>query len=278
MKSDIDLKDFRLVVSDLDGTLLNDNQTFHPLTKEVFKELEPLGVLFTLASGRSLHGLRRHAAELNVKIPMILSNGCIIQSMDGQIHHRSVMPVEITRKVFEIADREESDLVVFLDDTLLFKTRTPTIERIFGHGRESVNEMGSWENLGDSIYQVNKMLIMDWFDLDRLDEMERIFSAELDSQADYLRTSMNFLEVMPKGISKATGLKFLIDDLGIRMDEVLAFGDYDNDVEMLEAAGFGAAVANASDSAKEKADLIIGSCAENGPAVFLNDLINQAFR
>jgi hypothetical protein len=59
------------------------------------------------------------------------------------------------------------------------------------------------------------------------------------------------------------------------MGEILAFGDFDNDTEMLKAVGFGAAVSNATDSTKANADLIIGSCAENGPAVFLNDLIQR---
>lgn len=77
------------------------------------------------------------------------------------------------------------------------------------------------------------------------------------------------------GVSKATGLEFLSRELGITMGEILAFGDYDNDSEMLKAVGFGAAVANATDRTKANADIIIGSCTENGPAVFLNDLIQK---
>jgi hypothetical protein len=80
---------------------------------------------------------------------------------------------------------------------------------------------------------------------------------------------------MPNGISKATGLEFLSKELGITMGEILAFGDYDNDTEMLKAVGFGAAVANATERTKANADLIIGSCADNGPAEFLNDLMQK---
>ena len=59
------------------------------------------------------------------------------------------------------------------------------------------------------------------------------------------------------------------------MDEILAFGDFENDVAMLAEVGLGVAVENACDLAKQNADLIIGSCADNGPAEFLDQLISQ---
>jgi len=80
---------------------------------------------------------------------------------------------------------------------------------------------------------------------------------------------------MPKGVTKATGLKQLVDEMGVCMDEIIAFGDFDNDAAMLAEVGLGVAVENACDLAKQSADLIIGSCAENGPAEFLNHLISQ---
>ena len=87
--------------------------------------------------------------------------------------------------------------------------------------------------------------------------------------------TFNHLEVMPKGVNKATGLKHLAEEMHIRMDEILAFGDFENDVAMLAEVGLGVAVENACDLAKQNADLIIGSCAENGPAEFLDQLISQ---
>lgn len=275
MHPQINLKDFKLVVSDLDGTIKDSEQPIHPKTIDTFAKLNDLDIFFTLASGRSLASLRPYAEELQIRIPLVLANGCIIQSMDGEIHHREFMPPEVTRKLFEITDRENSDMVIFVDDHLYFKKMTKNIDRIFGRIRDDITEIGKWEQLEDLIDSVNKFMILDWENLDRLDRLEEVFSRELDGKAEYLRTNIHHLEVMPKGVSKATGLEYLCKELGITMGEILAFGDFDNDTEMLKAVGFGAAVSNATDSTKANADLIIGSCAENGPAVFLNDLIQR---
>jgi hypothetical protein len=273
--SQIDLKNIKLVVSDLDGTIKDSDQPIHPETIATFAKLNDLDIYFTLASGRSLASLRPYAEELNIRIPLVLANGCIIQSMDGEIHHREFMPPEVTRKLFEITDRENSDMVIFVDDHLYFKKMTTNIDRIFGRIQDDITEIGTWKEMEDRIESVNKFMILDWENLDRLDRLEEVFSRELDGKAEYLRTNIHHLEVMPNGVSKATGLQYLCKELGITMGEILAFGDFDNDAEMLKAVGFGAAVENATDNTKSNADLIIGSCAKNGPAVFLNQLIQK---
>ncbi len=275
MHPEINLKDFRLIASDLDGTIKDSDQPIHPDTIKAFNQLHNLGISVTLASGRGLVSLTPFAKELKVNVPMVLANGCIIQSLDGQIYHREIMPIEVTHKLFEITDRENSDMVVFMDDDLFFKKMTPNIEHIFGWIRDRVTEVGSWDQIEDQLQFVNKFMILDWEDLSHIDRLEEIFSLELDGKAEYLRTNIHHLEVMPSGVSKATGLEFLANELGISMNEIMAFGDFYNDAEMLKAVGLGVAVANATDEVKANADVIIGSCSENGPAVFLNELIRK---
>jgi hydroxymethylpyrimidine pyrophosphatase-like HAD family hydrolase len=118
-------------------------------------------------------------------------------------------------------------------------------------------------------------MIIDWQSQENLSKLESIFDRELKGQAEYLRTNINHLELMPMGVNKATGLKHLADEMHIGMDEILAFGDFENDVAMLAEVGLGVAVENACELAKQNANLIIGSCAENGPAEFLDQLIRQ---
>jgi hypothetical protein len=275
LKYPYNINQYKLVISDLDGTILESGQPIHPFTKEVFAKLPDLGIQFTLASGRSLASLRPYAEELNIAIPLVLANGCIVQSLDGIIHYRTTMPTEVTRKVIEITEREKSDLVVFSDDRLFYKTMTDNIFRIFGKLNNSIYEVGSWEAIDSIIDQVNKFMIINWMSQESLIKLEEIFEVEISSQADYLRTNFHHLEVMPKGVTKATGLKQLVDGMNIRMDEIIAFGDFDNDAAMLAEVGLGVAVENACDLAKRNADLIVGSCGDNGPAEFLNQLISQ---
>ncbi len=275
MKSQYNINHYKLIVSDLDGTIKDTGQPIHPFTIEVLTRLPELGIHFTLASGRSLASLRPYAEELKITIPLVLANGCIIQSLDGTIHLRELMPVEVTRKILLITDQENSDLVIFSDDRLFFKRMTDNIDRVFGKLKNSVHVVGSWDSIEDLLPEVNKFMIIDWQSQENLAKLESIFDRELEGRAEYLRTNINHLELMPKGVNKATGLKHLAEELHIRMDEILAFGDFENDAAMLAEVGLGVAVENACELAKQSANLIVGSCADNGPAKFLDELIRQ---
>jgi hydroxymethylpyrimidine pyrophosphatase-like HAD family hydrolase len=85
------------------------------------------------------------------------------------------------------------------------------------------------------------------------------------------RTLRNFLEVMAAGVSKGSGLGLALKYRGLAPEGVIAFGDEENDLPMFETAGFSAAPANAKERVREAADWIIGSNAEDGTAVFLED-------
>ena len=127
----------------------------------------------------------------------------------------------------------------------------------------------------DRFAEVNKCLVIEQHQPQNLINLEKKFKQELGDQSDIIFTSTKLLEVLPKGITKVTGIQRLIDSLGIKMSEVMAFGDYDNDIEMLNAAGLGVVVENGSAAAKASADLIIGPCDQNGPAKFLENLMNS---
>ena len=96
-------------------------------------------------------------------------------------------------------------------------------------------------------------------------------------KAEFFHTSVSSLEIGPRGISKAVGVEKLVEYLGLQMDQVIAFGDYDNDVDLIAKAGLGIAVGNATDKLKASADLVIGACSEDGPAKFLHEVgLNEA--
>jgi hydroxymethylpyrimidine pyrophosphatase-like HAD family hydrolase len=92
------------------------------------------------------------------------------------------------------------------------------------------------------------------------------------SDFDYIRSEKSLYEILPKGVSKGTVLPRLAEHLGIDMRRTVAIGDYDNDVSILRAAGLGIAVANATASAKEAADLITVSNEEHAIAKIISDI------
>jgi hypothetical protein len=146
---------------------------------------------------------------------------------------------------------------------------------IYNQVTNGIVEIGTWEMIMDRFAEVNKCLVIEQHLPQNLVNLEKRFLNEIGDKADIIFTSTKLLEVLPKGITKVTGITGVIDNLGIKMDEVMAFGDYDNDIEMLDAAGLGVVVENGSMAAKSNADLIIESCDQSGPAKFLESLMKS---
>jgi len=274
MKSKINIQNYKMVISDLDGTIKGEQQPIHPFTIKVIKRLYTNNIHFTIASGRNLASLRNYAEQLGVHIPMVLNNGGLIQSLDGKIYHRVSIPLEMVNRTIEITDQEGVDMVAFCNDRIYCKKITNNISNVYGSLDDSIFEIGSWRAIEPILDQIDKFMIIDWNSVDNLEKLKNIFDNELNGQVDYFFSNIFHLDVMPRNVTKATGLKKLGKILDISMEEIIAFGDFDNDAEMLKEAGIGVAVANSSELAKSNSDIIVGSCTENGPAFFLNDLLS----
>jgi Cof subfamily protein (haloacid dehalogenase superfamily) len=206
---------------------------------------------------------------------MVLSNGSMVENRFGLVLAKFTLPESVTRRVIKICDRKHSNLVMYIDDYIIVKEMNVDIYQIYEPVAAEVIEVGSWEKVFNRIADVNKCLVVEMIKYQNLIELEEIFRQEVGQFADILFTSRHLLEVLPKGITKVTGIQKLIENMGITMKDVMVFGDYDNDVEMLQQAGLGVVVANGSEAARENADLIIEACDENGPAKFLDALINK---
>ena len=275
MKDTIKPDQYKLIISDIDGTIKCSGQGVSPYTRKIIDKIRERGLFFTLASGRSLPGAMEIAEELKIDIPLVLSNGCILQKITGEILHRALMPLAITKKIFEITDQKNYDLVLFVDDQLYFKKMTGNIEPVFGRIPEACHQVGDWKNLPIKLETINKCMVLERSSPEKLVALEKVFEDEFSGRADYYRTGIYHLEVMPLGTSKAVGLQKLVDLLGIQMEQVIAFGDYDNDAALLAAAGLGIAVANATENVKNNADLVIGPSSDDAPAKLLSELFLQ---
>jgi hydroxymethylpyrimidine pyrophosphatase-like HAD family hydrolase len=181
----------------------------------------------------------------------------------------------VTGKVIKICEENTSNLVIYIDNDIIMKEMNEDIFPIYNQVTYGIVEIGHWGTIKDRLAEVNKCLVIEQHDPQNLVNIEKKFNQELGKQSDIIFTSKKLLEVLPKGVTKVTGIQRLIATQGIKMSEVMAFGDYDNDIEMLNAVGLGVVVENGSPAAKASADLIIGSCDQNGPAKFLEKLIKS---
>jgi hypothetical protein len=269
------LSDYKLIVFDIDGTLVGSSHEMDPFTRHTLLRLHKLSIPFTLATGKILPATRAQADELKIRLPLIMANGSVLQNRTGEVLYNAALPVDITKRAIQICEQLKKDLVIYIIDQLYIKEMNDNIYPIYCNVHSGMNEIGDWVMINDRIDQVTKCLVVDIDNRQNQIELGNIFLKEFEGKADIVHTSDKLVEILPLGITKATAVQRLTDDLAISMDQVMAFGDYDNDAPMLSAAGLGIAVENASAAAKAAADLVIGTCEENAPAKFLQELMDQ---
>ncbi len=273
--NDINLRDYKLVVFDIDDTLVGKEHVLNSFTKEVLFRLREEGVSFTLATGRNLPSAKPLADELEIELPLILANGGILQTRHEEMFSKATLPLGATQQVIEICEARGADLVVYIDNGIYLKVMNENIYPIYSNVVSGLFEVGEWDAITGKLVNANKCLVVDSYVQENLIEIGEIFEEALKGCVDILHTSTSLVEVMPKGVTKVTGIRKLADSMGIPLGEIMAFGDFNNDVEMLAEVGLGLAVENASSRAKTAADLVIGSVEEHGPAKFLQELLDR---
>ncbi|MDP2965102.1 MAG: Cof-type HAD-IIB family hydrolase [Pelolinea sp.] len=275
MNRQIRLSDYKLIVFDIDGTIQDSNHNLHPYTRDVLLRLHDANIPFTLATGKNLPAVKPLAETLGITLPLILSNGCMLQTVDGKELEKYVLPVAITHQVIGICEEGGWDLAIYLDDGIYIKRMNHNMALLIDYGSPGLIEIGEWPNIADRLKEAHKCLVVERSSPRKVYELEAVYERELGEKVEYCHTLVGMLEVMPKGVSKLSAIRRLSEMLGISMEEVMTFGDGNNDVEMLEGAGLGITMENGSDLAKASANLTIASSDENGPAKFLDELLER---
>jgi Cof subfamily protein (haloacid dehalogenase superfamily) len=272
---DINMSEYKMVVSDIDGTLIGSDHVLSSFTKRSLFRLRDAGYEFTVATGKNMPATISLADELEIDLPLILINGGLLQTRQGKIKNVETLPLDVTEDVIKICEELDKDLVIYIDNGIYIKKMNENIHPIYSNVQSGLFEISDWNMIKEQFKRANKCLVVDSFDRKKLIEMGIIFEKILNDRADVLHASSKLVEVMPRGITKVSGISKLAASMGIEMAEIMAFGDFNNDVEMLSTVGLGIAVGNASPAAKGAAKMVIGSVSENGPAVFLNELLDR---
>ena len=257
----------KLIALDLDGTLTNDQKIVTEHTKEILLKAGEAGVSIALASGRPMLGVAPIAESIGLdkvnSFVMAYNGGQIINYRSGEVvnyvnFHPDYIPEAVS------CAREYGMPILTYSNTDIY-TEGPLDE--WAH-REEINcgkDAIVVDDLTKSIdFPIVKMMIA--ADPEKLKIPEKEMAERFEGRLDIYRAEKWFLELMPKGINKFAGVKMIADYLGLAPDEVMACGDANNDIPMLEYAGLGVAVANASEQVKAIANFISRSNNEDGVA------------
>ena len=266
---------YKLLVLDVDGTLLNDEREISKRTLAALLKVQQMGVRIVLASGRPTYGLMPLAKtlELGNYGGFVLSyNGCqIIKAQNGEILFERRINPEMLPYLEKKARKNGFAIFPYHDDTLI--TDSPDNEYIKNEALLNNLKIIREDEFSTAIdfAPCKCMLVSD--KEKALIGLEQHWEKRLAGTLDAFRSEPYFLEVVPCGVNKANTLGALLEHLGVTREEVIAVGDGVCDVTMLQLAGMGVAMGHSQDSVKVCADYVTASNEEDGVALAVEKLI-----
>lgn len=271
---------YKLLVLDVDGTLLNDAKEITKRTLSALLKIQQMGVRVVLASGRPSYGLMKVAKtlELGNYGGFILSyNGCqIINAQNGEILFERRINPEMLPYLEKKARKNGFALFTYHDNLIL--TNNSDDEHVLDEAELNDLVVIEEEEFSTAIdfAPCKCMLVSD--DEAALVALEEHWKKRLSGVLDVFRSEPFFLEVVPCSVDKANTLGALLEHLGVKREEVMAIGDGTCDVAMLQLAGMGVAMGQAPDSVKACADYITASNEEDGVAAAVEKMILSEVR
>ncbi|CAG8921940.1 unnamed protein product [Penicillium salamii] len=265
----------KLIAIDMDGTLLNPQHEITPAVKSALDRARQQGVSIVLTTGRPFVGIQRYLMELDMQTPgqyAISNNGALVhQAKDGEC----VAEVTLTFDDYLYIENLARELGVHFqafDKTHLYTPNKDISEYTIHEASltgipvryRAVEEM-------DRAMRFPKLMMIDRPAL--LDAAIARLPGHAQQTYTILKSAPYYLEILDRRVNKGQGVKMLAEKLGLKQEEVMAIGDQENDLAMIEYAGTGVAMGNAIDSVKKIAQFITKTNMEDGVAHAIEELV-----
>ncbi len=271
------LRHIRLIVTDLDGTLLDDEGEISEKTRRAVEKLNELGINLAIMTGRAHSSAERIADRLGLTSPIISLDGALVRlpHAEGNISASFIKPSTV-RSALEEAEKKMTSIALLADDRLVKLESAATLP---GYIESLDLESEVVEDLSPYV-NTTVRIIAGGEHHEELKAIERVafglFSkVETSSYRSTAHNGRWYLEFRNKNCSKATGLAQLERYFGIGRKEVAVLGDFRNDIEAFKRAGTGIAMKNAVPELKKRADFITESTNDGDGAAEFFELLYE---
>ncbi|WP_309242829.1 Cof-type HAD-IIB family hydrolase [Lichenibacterium dinghuense] len=264
----------RLVVSDIDGTLVNHAKELTPRTRAAIAALAERGVGFTVTTARPPVGLRGVFALLGMKVTAAAINGGAVVDGDLNIVEEKLLAPAIARRAVALLREQGLDPWLFTDEH--WYIRDPKGDNVPLETRTIGQEPVVVDDFAEALYGRVLKVIGSCNDHPHLAACEAMLQRALGADAIATRSQAYYLDVTNPRAHKGEAVASLAKAFGVPVSAVLTIGDGTNDIPMLEAAGFGVAMGNGSDEVKAAADAVTGDCEHDGFAEAIERYVLRA--
>lgn len=268
---------FKAICSDVDGTLLNSERDLSPKLKNLIKSLSP-EIPVILASSRMPDAMRHLLKDLGRESdPMVAYNGGLVLDGKGEVLESVTIPLVLVKSIIEWTKKAEIHVSLFHGENWYEAKEDYWSKREIQNTKvnptwlqtSEVLDLWSKDNLG-----AHKIMVMG--DSNDISWLFGELHLHHGNELHLYRSKDTYIEIAPRKISKATGLEVLLKArFSFGLEEVIAFGDNYNDIDLLQKVGWGVAVANARPEVKAVANEVTLHHKEDGVAETLARILES---
>lgn len=250
----------KLIITDLDGTLLSGEKHIPDDFDEVLEKLHRKGIIFAVATGRNFEGIRRFFQDKIEKLYFICDNGAYIMEK-GKVTKCTVIDKNTCCEVFNtIKNYEGIDVLACGKKGTYYTHSLPQMMSLMENFYAKTTFADDMCQIDDEIFKISINDMNDPLKSGSYQFMQDKFGDVLSIHP----SGSIWMDMMQKDINKAVGVKYLQNILGITKEETMIFGDYFNDIPMLECAEYSFAMENAPDEVKQHAKYTAQNCDKQG--------------
>ena len=255
------------IVLDVDGTLVGSDKMISDATRQAIIEAQKRGKTVAIASGRSISGIRKTAAAIQLEQfggYVIAFNGTtVINCKTGECIYNQTLDNDMIKPVYEAAKEMQLGITVYHDEAKELLAGNGVDQYVEADAKACDIAIKEVPDLLRAIkFPVNKLLLSG--EPDKMKEAERQLKERFGDKMSVFRSDPCYVEILPKFVDKSVAVDKLMKFLDIKRDKVICVGDSFNDLPMLRYAGKGVAMGNAQVEVKEAADYVTASNDEDG--------------
>ncbi len=264
-RGSLDLLMYKLIATDLDGTLVTDNKKLTKRTIEDIKKAIEINVKIVISSARAFYRLEKYIDELELKradfYTICFNGGMIVENITGNILYSQNLSTEEVKEIISLGKKLKAPMMLYSKD----RNHVEQIPEITLKNSKGINfKTEDFSKINFELEEnfIYKIAFID--EPERIKEMKNHIPDMIKSKYEITSSVPEYIEFVKKGIKKSEALKFIMKKYKIKQEEIIAIGDGENDIEMIKYAGLGVAVANADNKVKENSDYITASNNEDG--------------